>query len=63
MTEAGGRIWRRAEKGHQRITRQQAFHTTARLVAIYWARQLRDGGEPAPPLRILTAQILREVRR
>lgn len=36
---------------------------TARLNALCWARQRRDAGEPAPDLRKLMAQVLREVRR
>ncbi len=40
-----------------------SVRATARLVAICWAWQLRDAGEPAPDLRKLTAQVLREVRR
>lgn len=39
-----------------------SFRLTARLVAICWARQLQDAGEPTPDLRRLTARILREVR-
>lgn len=40
-----------------------ALQATARLVAICWARQLRDAGLPVPDLRTLTARVLIEVRR
>jgi hypothetical protein len=56
-------IKRRAKEHHQRPTRRQAFNATARLVAICWASQLKDAGELIPPLRKLTAQVLREVRQ
>ena len=36
---------------------------TAGLVAVCWARQLHDAGEPVPDLRNLTAQILCEARQ
>ena len=42
---------------------RDAAQATARLVAIVWAKQLRDAGEVVPDLRTLTAIVLREVRR
>jgi hypothetical protein len=45
------------------IVEVDAIQATARLVALCWARQLRDAREPVPDLRKLTAWILHEVRQ
>jgi hypothetical protein len=48
---------------HRVAPTNAAVQATARLIAVCWARQLRDAGENVPDLRKMTVLVLREVRR
>jgi len=48
---------------HSIYLSSDATQAAAWLVALCWARQLRDAGQRVPPIEQLTRRVLREVRR